>query len=272
MKKELAKFDENIKLFFQNPQDQTKKELLSYISLLCKNKESLKVLQVQPIMITKCFICSKYVNPDQVKSYFSFNCLCYTASHIDCIKERALQVSKGFLNNEEEISKIKCDTCDKKLTARICCDYVFGKAEFNRHIDNAVNNIKGEFEQEDWEEYHKTKQKEFLCEMPTCNKPFKIENLRTSDCNHRFCVACIETYINNQCDIPNLKEIKCPLNTCNINLNRELIYAVGDFKKVANLEINFIGGEDYVKCPVCGNIFFTDEKSKVIKACTDHIV
>lgn len=250
-----------LKKYAQTGSEDSKLEVLNALKTICKNHENIKKIRVKPRLTMKCMLCAQYIGPEQLKS-FNFDCPCYTSCHLDCLKKRILEVTEGFLDDEDKIKGIFCKSCGKKILGHVI-QYIFGD-EYQKEIDKATNRLIEALQTNERkvidEEYMKTKKIELPCDMPNCKKPTLIEKMKTMECNHRFCPDCIKNYINNQCDNANIKEIKCPLPDCVVNIDWDKVQAIGDFDKTAKMFIRIQPNpQNFAFCTKCQNIFYLEE-------------
>lgn len=260
MQEQAQTLQKELKKYAQTREESSKLEVLNILKTICKNHENIKTIRVKPRLTMKCMLCAQYLSPDQLKN-FIFGCPCYTSCHVECLKKRILEVTDGFLNDEEKLKDIFCKSCGKKILNHVI-QYIFGD-EYQREIDKAtkrlIDALQNEEKKKNNEEYQKTKKKELPCDMPDCKKPTDIPKMKTLECNHRFCPTCIKKYINAQCDNVNIKEMKCPLQDCAENIDWDKIQAIGDFDKTAKFFVRIQPDpENFAICTKCTNIFYLE--------------
>ena len=265
MQAEATKIKEKMKLYAQEPKIELKNDLLKIISSLCKNHDSIKTLKIQAASKLVCMLCQKYINPEMANSYYRYDCdrHCYTTCHITCLKDKAMAATKGFLDNEELMSTIRCD-CGQKISSKQWEFQIFGKADFDKIISDTTAIFAKTFDTLDKIDYEKNKKKVFKCLDPNCLKEIPIAETVILDCHHTFCKPCLKIYIDNTIDNGEKNLIKCPLQECHDEIHWETIAANSDEKKLYIYNIRMLGDENLIFCGKCMEAF--DSVGQSVKA------
>jgi len=197
-----------------------------------------------------------------MQSFFTLNCSCSATWHIECLKTKALETTDGFLDREEDLPKMACNTCKEKIPPRMYQMKIFGKDEFNRLVAEAnAGYAEGVAEEEKKNKKvipEENKIKEVICCNPNCQKKIIYENIKneviTLDCDHKFCKPCVKVIIEEQMDAKE-QPIVCPIVGCKTDINWHTIGNHSDPDKYLKYNIFVIGEENFLTCTNCGKHF-----------------
>lgn len=265
MQADINRLRDAIKQYGKDPHEDSKVLALNLISSLCQNRDSIRTLKISPICQSRCALCKKYVNPDLQSSYYTLSCRCYTTFHIKCLQEKALEVTKGFLERYEELRKITCENCNEKIPFSHFKMKIFPEDEYKKLVDEKnkvfIDKIKDSIPKIIPEE---NKIKEVICANPNCQRKIAFANIdkevKTFPCTHKFCNTCAKTSIEAQVDA---RAAKIVCSVCNVEIEWEIVDKNCDLEKLTDYNIHKLGEENFVKCAGCKQIFSNEERIAV---------
>lgn len=252
----IPKLKEAIKNNAKSPSEKSHKKILNMFSELCQNKVK---LSIKPRMQMTCAHCDKFINPDDMNSFYAMGCNCCTTWHKKCLQKKAIKVTKGFLQTAGDLAKIKCRTCKKTIDYTHFRTIIFGEKEYDRIVHEAgIGSEPEKFSIPDKNKIH-----EVICEI--CKESIEFKRIEkdvvTLDCDHKFCKKCIKKSFERQMD-DKTPEIGCP--KCQRTVPPNIIENCAEKKDKNYLnkiqKYNFWkAGVNLVQCPNCSELF-SDEK------------